>query len=198
MEVNLNLDDILSEADKNVLKNVLRCSNDNELGVALLGITKAALSEYLEMLLGKQLPTRANEIRERRLFHLLKHFFTGRIPNESEISAMFQLTDTGSRSLLRNARTKFRYEVETELHNTVRTTLRTARRRGEEYRVVIQSENILEELRQIVSIKAPTYDQITKVKNSAGVYSIPDDTFVLLCECYGVDLASLEAAATEE
>lgn len=198
MEITLNLDDLIFEGEKNLLKNVLRCQNGEELEQALLGVGRAAMTEYLEMFLGKQLPTRADEMRERRLFHLLKHYFTGRIPNETEIATMFQLTESGSRSLLRNARTKFKFDLEEELQNTVCATLLTARQKEGDYRVVIQSENILEELRQTVSIKAPELDQISKVKNSAGVYSIPEDTFAILCANYGIDMNEIEAAANRE
>ncbi len=197
MEIVLNIEQLIGE-DKNRLKSVLDCKGDEELTHAISRIGMAAISEYLEMILGKQLPTRANEIRERKLFHLMKHYFLGKIPDETEISTLFQLTESGSRTLLRNVRTKYKYELESELHNSIVELLESANHKKSTYRVVICSDNLLEELKQMVSIKAPYLDQIAKVRNSAGVYNIPEDTFEILCQEYGVDISVFEAASTKE
>jgi len=63
----------LTNEEKDVLSRVLQYKEDSDLEGALARIGRAALTEYLEMILGKQVPTRANEIYERRLFHLIKH-----------------------------------------------------------------------------------------------------------------------------
>ncbi|NLM43340.1 MAG: hypothetical protein GX201_04900 [Clostridiales bacterium] len=101
MKVKLNLEQLIGENENKLLKSVLDCKDDSELRQAISRIGMAAISEYLEMILGKQLPTRANEIRERKLFHLIKHYFDGRIPNETEISTLFQLTESSSRTLFK-------------------------------------------------------------------------------------------------
>lgn len=196
--LNLNVSVELGDSEKNLLKKTLKCNSNDELVESLTRIAKAAFREYLEMILGKQLPTRANEIYERRLFHLLKYYYTGKIPSEAEVASMFQITQSSSRTLLRNVRAKFKYDLEEELLNTIQETLRHAVLKGDSFRVVIQCENILEELQQTVSIKAPQLDQISKVKGSAGIYNIPEDTFTLLANHFGVDLAQVEAATARE
>lgn len=199
MEVNINLDHFVGENESRVLTGVLGCQNEEELKEKLTGISIAAIYEYLEMLLGKQMPTRANEMRERRLYLLLKHYFQTRFPSEAEVSSMFQLTESDSRRLLRNVRTKFRFELENELLNTIRSTLQSATQHsGGDYRVVITSENILEELKQKVSVIAAELDQIQKVKNSAGVFVIPEDTFNCLCDAYGINEAEAQVATAGE
>src|SRR5699024_8845897 len=99
--------------------------------------------------------------------------------SESEVSSIFQLTESQSRSLLRNVRTRFRFDLEEEMSSTISGILRTATQQGGYYRVVIQSDNILEELKLTVSLRGPQLNQITKMKNSASVHNIPEDTFVL-------------------
>ena len=199
MEITLDLSHIIHGTEESeVLRNVLEAENDGELQNTLNGICLAAASEYLEMILGKQVPTRAKEIMERRLFHLLKHHFVGRLPNEAEVSSIFQLTESESRSLIRNVRTRFKFDLNEELNSTIRTILLSAEQREGKYRVVIQSDNILEELRHTVSVNAGHLDQISKVKNSAGLHNIPEDTFELLCNTYGISLSEIEAASSNE
>lgn len=193
VELRLSVD--LSDTDKELLRKTLNCKDDEELRTSLTHIAKAASMEYLEMILGKQLPTRANEINERRLFHLLKHYFRGRIPSEAEVSALFQVTQSSSRTLLRNVRTKFKYALEEEVKFTVQEVLKEAVFKSGEYRIVVQSDNILEELRQTVSVNAPHLDQIAKVKGSAGVYGVSEDTFEVLAYHFGVDLSEITAAS---
>ena len=136
------------------------------------------------MLLGRQLPTRADEIRERRLFLLLKHYFGGRIPGETEVSQMFQLNERQSSHLLRNVRVKNKFELEHELMSTLHAILASATREAEggPYTVVITSSMMVEELRQTVTRIAPTLDQVAKVPSAASVYSIPADTYQALVE----------------
>jgi len=193
MEISIDFNNIITEQETTVLLGVLGCQNEKELQVSLSKICEASICEYLEMILGKQLPTRGDEIRERRLYHLVKHYFINKLPTESEISSMFQLTNTGSRSLLRNVRTKFRFNLEYEINNTVSSILSSARiQRDESYNVIIQSDNILEELKRVADIEAIELQPIVKVKNSNGVYNIPPDTYNVLCEHYQ---ATAEVAA---
>lgn len=187
--------DNFTDNEKRVLMGVLNCNDDDQLNECLVKIASAATTEYLEMILGKQLPTRANEIWERRLFHLMKHFFIGHIPRESEVSALFQLTENESKNLLRKVRTKFRFDLEKEILYTVQQTLLSAIRSNDKFRVVINSENILEELKHTVSMVAIELEQIQKIPNSAGVYTISEDTFDRICEAYGISIDMLKQAA---
>lgn len=196
MEIKLDLSKLITSEEKVLLKNILN-KGTSEFTEIIEGICMAAIAEYFEMMLGKQVPTRANEIQERRLFHLLKHYFDGRIPSEAEISAIFQLTESGSRSLLRNVRTRFKFDLKEEMDFTIKSTLLQAVSTNDSYRVVIQSDNILEELRQVVSMKGAKLEQISKVKGSAGLYNIPEDTFDLLCTNYNISRAQLEAAISD-
>lgn len=195
MELIFDTDTLFDATEIELIKIVLNCADEQELQIAIEGISRAAIYEYFEMILGKQIPTRANEFQERRLFQLLKNYFVGRIPSEAEVSSIFQLTESNSRALLRNVKTKYKFNLEQELLTTMKLTLLTSVIVGGNYRVVISSESILEELRQTVSLRAAHLDQISKVKNSAGVYNIPEDTFAVLCQHYDVNIADILAAA---
>lgn len=198
MEIIIDLDNFVNNEEMIMLKNVLGCDNEDEISEKMTGIGNAAINEYLDMLLGKNLPTRAREIQERKLFHLLKHYFIGRIPTEAEISSLLQVTDSSSRTLLRNVRTKFKFELKEEMKNTIKNILVNVKNKGNKYVGVIQNDNLLEELKHIVAQKAPHLDQIKKVPNSAGVYYITEDTFAVLCRHYGVSMDEVEAATSRE
>jgi len=179
MELNIPVDFFtIEEARK--LQVLLRTQSEEDFSVAVGKIALAALTEYKEMLLGKGLPTRADEIKQHRLLHLVKHFYLGIIPTETEVSAMFQLTESESKSLIRNVKTRFRYQLESEIFNTSRATLTSAERVEDLHRVVIQSDNVLEELNRIIALNAPNFYPITKTRNSARQYDISLDSYVLL------------------
>jgi len=187
--------DLLDETEIQKLMTLFNCQSDEEFNLALKNVILAALTEYKEMLLGKGLPTRADEIKQHRLFHLVKHYFQGVMPTEAEVSSMFQLTETESRALIRNVRTRFRYQLEVEIMNTLQQTLLSAEFNEDKYHVVIQSDNVLEELNRVVSTNAPKLDPITKVRGSARKYQISEDTYELLSNVLGINQ---EAAATEQ
>lgn len=189
------LTNLVDEKGREKLAQILRSTGDPDLDERLQRIAIAAVSEYIEMLLGRQMPTRANEVKERRLFHLLKCYFKDRLPTEAEILVMFQLTESAATRLLRDVRVKYRADFEMEIENSIRGTLESATPHDQDYRVVIRSESILEELKQVVAVEAPQLDQVAKVKNSAGVYEIQQDTFKILCEHFKVDKNRIDKAS---
>jgi len=196
LQLCLNVDKLADKNDKTTLVKVLGCSDEASLESALRGIAEAALCEYLEMLLGKQVPTKAAEAQERRLYHLIMRFFDGRFPRESEITSMFQLTERASRTLLRNTRTKYHYALEPNLRATIGTLLSTAERESAngDYQITIQSMTIIEELKRTVSTIAPTLKQVKRLRDAAGIYVFPVDTYRRLCDHYGVELPQPQPA----
>ncbi|MGF3106081.1 hypothetical protein [Rossellomorea sp. DUT-2] len=194
--INLQLtNDYLTEEEIEKLKILFKTDDTEEFNLAIKNIAVAALTEYKEMLLGKGLPTRADEIKQHRLLHLIKHYFQGRIPTEAEVSSMFQLTETESRALIRNVRTRFRYQLESEILNTLQQTIVSSEFNNDTYHVVIQSDNVLEELNRLVSTNAPQLDPISKVRGSARKYQISEDTYELLNNALGINQ---EVAVTEQ
>ena len=175
--MNITIDiseDILNEDDKQRLKETLNYG-DEELNMN--GIILASFIEYKDMLLGNGLPTRADEIKQHRLFHLIKHYFRGRIPNEAEVSRMFQLTEAESKSLIKNVRTRFRYQLENEIKNTLKEVILACIKNEDKYEVVIQSDNVLEELNRILTQVNPVLEPIKKVRDSSRKYSMTEDTY---------------------
>jgi hypothetical protein len=180
-------DDFLTENEKNKLMKLLGCENDDEkFAIDITKIAQASLCEYKDMLLGMGMPTRADEIRQYRLLHLIKNYFIDRLPSEAEVSSMFQLTQSKSKSLIQNAITRFRYQLENEIRNTLINNLKQAEfdKDANEYHLVIQSGNVLEELNRIIATIAPELDPIRKIRNMSRSYSISEDSFDKLKEYF--------------
>jgi hypothetical protein len=181
-------EDIFSEDEREKLMNLFQVDNQLDFSDSVRKITIATINEYKEMFLGMGLPSRADEIQQHRLYFLIKYFFEDIIPSEAQIFSMFQLTQSRSRSLIRFVLTRFHYDLERQLLNTLRETMESAQLSddGSEYRVVIQSDNVLEELNRIIGIRAPRLDPIRRIRNMSRTYSISVDSFENFCENFGI------------
>jgi hypothetical protein len=167
------------------LRAALGC-DDSELPDRLSRIANAAYEEYLEMIQGVPLPTRAGEVRERRLLHLLRKYADdGRLLTEREIAAMFQMSQQEAARLLRDVRSHYHEELDARVTTAIREILDCARGDGRTHRARITSANLLDVLKSTVASTAPDLDQIVKVRGSAALYDIPPDTYRMLCDAFG-------------
>jgi hypothetical protein len=180
----LHVDDLDAEQRQDLLEK-FRCA-DAELPDRLARVATAAYDDYLEMIRGVPLPSRAEEVRERRLLHLLKRFATeGVLLTEDDIAVMFQMSRQEAGRLLRNVRVHFHAELDSRVKAAVREILVSAKKTNGNYQTKITSANLLDVLKSKVTSAAPDLDQIVKVRGSAALYDIPPDTYKKLCEIYG-------------
>jgi hypothetical protein len=182
-------DDFFSPDERDKLYSLLRLSNETAFADALARVTLAALDEYRHMFLGIGLPSRANEIREYRLYHLIKRYFQNRIPDELEVASMFQLPISRSRNLILNVLARFRYDLEDEILNTLRSIIADAENidDGREYRVYITSANMVDELNRIISRSGRRFRPLVRVKNEPNFYTIAPDSYDLIRQQLGMN-----------
>lgn len=142
------------------------------------------------MFLGMGMPSRADEIRQYRLFFLIKYYFKDHLPSEAEVSSMFQLTQSRSKNLIRAVMTRFRYDLEDVIENTLKNAIENASWDDDhgKYAMVIQSNIILEELNRLISLVAPKYENVTKVPKSSRKYFVSEDSLRELCKKFGMTL----------
>lgn len=156
----------------------------------LKDILTAALVEYKEMLLSKGLPTRADEIKQYRLFYLIKYYFKGVIPTEGQVSFMFQITESESKALIKNVTTRFRYQLEDEIAATLEMVFdncEVSANDENEYETVIYSDNVLDELSRILTNISPVLQPIKKVRNANRKYCMPKDTYIAFMTHFGLE-----------
>lgn len=186
MEVAFNL----SETDFSEVQNQLFKTNldiHDDLDKKFGDIAKTAFIEYMDMIIGNGIPDKAAEVRENRLEYMIKYFYKSRIPKESEIQTVFQLSSTASKTLLKNIRSKKRTSISKQINNTVTEVLNHAILNNGKYHIEIKSENILKEINEIIMEKGPGLYTVKQVRGIASIYECPRDTMNLLKKEYGVN-----------
>jgi hypothetical protein len=128
--------------------------------------------------------TRGSDIREYRLLLLMKHVLDGAVPDDDYVSALFQTNSGQSRGLIRAVLSKFQYQVETGVHDTVRRVVDEARREGDNtvWTVIIHSGNVVDALNREIEILSGALPLVTRTPRTAARYEINRSTYLRLCE----------------
>ncbi|MEZ8296065.1 hypothetical protein [Vibrio splendidus] len=187
MDITFQLNDAeFEEEQRELLKKTLKIE-DAEVSDALNKIAKAALTEYMVMLVEGGMPNRADEAKQDRLLYLIQSYFGEELPTEPQISTVFQLTQSQSKTLLKNTVSRFRNKLDVVLRNTMINVVNSAEHANNQYLVVINSEIVKDELNMLITQNEPTFKPITKRKGSAGQFEISEDSHDLLCRELGLN-----------
>lgn len=175
----------LTDEEKHQLAAILGCEVPR-LDDVLATYASAALEEYARMFLGQRVFTRGSDILEYRLLALTKRAFGGQLPDEQRVSALFQKSATGSRSLIRATLAKFQYELTTELTATMSHVLGQVEDDGNGWKVVVTSEALVEAMNRQLGLLDGTLPQITKRPNTVSSYHIQPSAYNHLCQHLGI------------
>jgi arsenate reductase-like glutaredoxin family protein len=177
-----------SAEDQALIKDSLGISSNAEMEIALGKISKTAFSEYCKMFKEKGIPTRADEVMQERLFFLLKYYYIDHLPNENEISTIFHLTPSQSRTLLRNTKSRYRTKIKNFISKSLEDIIRSITKNDEtgRYEFICYSGSVVEELNLILSQKGPELEQIVKTKGTGSKYECDKDTFKKLKEIFNI------------
>ena len=140
--------DELTDAERERLASGLAV-DARDLPAYLDRIAAAAAREYLDLFLGRRIPSTAKESRELRLLLLVQHVFRA-MPPTTVVSDLFQLTTSQARTLVRNTRTRFRFELTEVLEAAVAGFLDAGERRGDVLVVEIRDEALVEYVKEAV------------------------------------------------
>ena len=186
MEVTIKL-----EIDQTVITHLygyLGISDPKELEEVISKHAQAATAEYHDMFLGRKVFRRGSDILEYRLVLLIEHLFGGIIPEERQVSALFQLTSTESRSLLRSVMSKYQHHLSDSLTNTLRSTIDRASfdQRNYEYTVSVNNRSIIDSLNLLLAFLGPTLVPIVKKRNTTTTYAIANSSHQALKDHFGL------------
>jgi len=179
----------ISQEMERTLSEILKCDIDG-LNRELSKIASAAIEEYIKMMLGEKVFTRGSDIREYRLFLLIINYFEGNIPDERIISALFQTTQSESKSLLRSTLAKYHYMLKDSINASIIRVLSRDLIQNENGNYIVKNIpiNIIDEMNRIVSEIDGSHNQIKKQRGTLQVYEIPPATYEALIEKLGVEI----------
>ena len=190
MNIIINLtEEEFTNDDLRIIRECLNI-NEGEEDLHLQKLCKASFMEYLKMFKEKGLPTRADEVQQERLFFLLLHYYENRVPFENDISGIFQITQSQSRTLLRNTNSRFRTKISLFIRNTIKTVLRNAEPNmdTDNIEMEISSLVIKDEINNLLSQKRARLLQLSKKRGYASIYECPLDTFDFLRVEFEIDV----------
>jgi hypothetical protein len=166
------------------LRQILGCT-DAELETRLAPYATAALEEYVRMFIGERVFTRGSDIREYRLFLLMANVWQ-RVPEDHEVSALFQTTAGQSRALIRAVLSKFRYDLAATLEGSLKATLAGARRLSDgELQLLVRSANLVDALNERIEEIDASLPRLTPGEGVAS-YRIKQSAYEQLCRVLGV------------
>lgn len=172
---------VIEDERVKLLKEVLGEETPIEDQLAL--ISKAAFEEYLKLFIGEKVFTRGSDIKEYRLFLLIKHVLKGRIPTEETVSRIFQLTTSESKSLIRSVMSKYQFEMRGIIGTTLKEVFFSAEQvqtdsgRLEKYHVDIKTENIVKEMNRVLGNIDGKLPSIIKERGTYSTYTIALESY---------------------
>ena len=138
---------------------------------------------------GQKVFRRATDIHEFRLLLLIEETFSGLIPDEHEVTKLFQTTPSESRALIRSVLAKYQYKIKEGILGTVRSTLQRAAQeiQGGDYSVVIKSLNIVGEMNRLLADHDGSLHQVKRKRNSVSTYEIKPSSYNALAQAVGME-----------
>lgn len=181
----ITIDLSLSPDEKTQLAGILQCQ-PNELDDLLAPYARAAVEEYTRMFIGQRVFTRGADIREYRLFLLIKEPFNSHIPDEQRVSDLFQTTASQSRSLVRSVMSKYQYELQDAINETLKQTVAEAEAEDDDWTVTVNSENIVDALNRVIGSIDGSLPQIEKKRGTVSNYVVRRSSYTRLCERFNL------------
>lgn len=163
-----------TEEEKKQLSDILSC-DIKSLNQTLEEYSAAALEEYCRMILGQKVFTRIKDIREYRIYLLIRYVFQNTIPDEQKISRLFQTTPNESASLIRSITSKYQYDLKKAIRNTYTEIIKNATNDPNNtscYIITTNSKIIIEKLNIYIASIDGTLPQISKRRDAVSSYNI--------------------------
>ena len=183
MEITITIE--LTGEEEQKLKNAFKDQTDSEFKDNLNKVASAAVTEYFRMILGQEVFSSVRDIRAYRLRLLIEILYNNRIPDEQTVSTLFQTTPSESKALIRATMSKYKYKLQSALHETLKKIVEDMKEvdRGE-YRVVIKSPAQVDELNRILRLEDPLVSVIKRNSVTNSQYIITAGSYKILKEYF--------------
>ncbi len=180
----------LDNSEKELLKIILHCKNDDELNISLNKLGRSSFEEMRRMVIGQKVFTRGRDILEYRLFNLIKLFFDGKIPEEQKICDLFQITATESRAFIRSIMSKYQYDLKETIITTLKEQVENIKKEenDEFYTLSIQNQFFKDELNRILGLADTSLPIIKKEHGTISTYKIQPSSYIELCKYFNIEI----------
>jgi hypothetical protein len=180
MEVTADLE--LSPEEQNQLALILGCEVA-DLALMLGPYASAALKEHVSMFLGQSVFTRGSDLLEYRLLLLIQYALNGRIPDEQAVCNLFQVTSSGSRSLIRAVMSKYQYQLRTAIEDTVKRLIESAKLDTTDLSVTVavHNLNLVDELNRALAELDTNLPPVQKKRGSVSTFELQRSSYEKLC-----------------
>ncbi|QKD19519.1 hypothetical protein HGP13_33665 [Mesorhizobium sp. NZP2077] len=149
---------------------------------ALANLGKAALREYVEMLLG-QSTLRSPDAREQRLLLLILEANDGAVPGEAKVAQMFNLTRTGARSLIRSVLSRYRLRLAAPIRKAAIQVLQDCGPENDGFRrVSVGNPVVVEYLNSLLAELNGELKRIAAEARTGTFFRVPEDSYLALNE----------------
>jgi len=175
----------LSDEENEFLKGILGCEEQDYENM-LSGFASAAFEEYSRMILGQKVYTRISDLKEYRLYLIIREVFENRIPDDQKISDLFQTTPTESKSLTRSIASKYQYELREAFKETLKEIVQNSTQENAKWVFTVNSPTKVEELNRILMNIDGTLPQVKKRKGTVSQYEMENSSCMKLKEYFGL------------
>lgn len=174
----------LTDEQKKRLKSIFSfVENYNENDI-LKSILESAKDEYITQFLDDGNKNSVGEIRQYRLFLLVKHVFKGKIPSEIEVASIFKIPLSSAKTLIKNMKSRYQFEMESYFKDTVKDILDVITDDDlvddEYYKLNIRSRYMLSEMNQLIEFKDQNCEKIKRFNSVSSFYKISKKSKELL------------------
>lgn len=160
---------------------------EKDLKSALEKITKSALNEYLDMIVGVGIPSRISDVQQSRIMKLIYYYYST-LPTEEQISKVFNITKSKAKTLLNNMKSVYRNQLKDILKESIKTFLISGHKEDNTYEFVVSSRTIIQELNEYLESHNPGLARITNKAGSIAKANISMDTYEYFCKEFDIDL----------
>jgi hypothetical protein len=177
----------LTKEERAQLASILGCSV-SKLDDVLARVAQAAAEEYVRMFMGQKVFTRGSDVREHRLLLLIRYVFGDRIPDEQQVSALFQTTSSQSRALIRSVMSKYQYELSSAIRETIGGVIGGAEDAGDgEALITTNNEQLIDQMNRQLAALDGTLPQIERKRGTVSSFVVMKSSRLTLRKHFGLD-----------
>lgn len=160
---------------------------------ALEKLAKIALAEILDMATARENYSPSSDTLQKRLEYFVLIYYGDRLPTETEIARLFQVTPAKAKTLLTNLYATRRHVLESQRTATIKRIFASPRRVDAlVIELTIPSAYIVDAIKELIEVHASGFGSIGRKRLTIDTYEISVDTFNRIASALGLPLQPLE------